>query len=245
MTAAGRVLVVDDDDTLREFVMSVLSDEGYEVAGATNGAVALEIAGRITPDVVLLDMRMPVMDGATFATTYRRVAGQHAPILVMTGVEALVEPAFASGAGGVIKKPFDVDTLLSLVAHFARTRTRVATLEPETGLAAASPSVTPAAVLPAAATPAGAAPAGTIADRREALAQLHQSLTFLVHEYRQQYANTAVDAEHGPGATAAGEGAEHADSPGALPREVWQPDFWSLQQAFLQLDSQPAPSTRP
>ncbi len=64
---ALRVLVVDDDETISEFVVWVLADDGHEVISATNGMMALQKLERFDPDVILLDMRMPVMDGWQFA----------------------------------------------------------------------------------------------------------------------------------------------------------------------------------
>ena len=63
MAGPKRVMVVDDDDFVRFFVEEALTDRGYEVIEARNGAVALSLLGSVQPDLILLDMRMPVMDG--------------------------------------------------------------------------------------------------------------------------------------------------------------------------------------
>ena len=81
MPSAGRILVVDDDDTIRELISIALGDEGYEVMTAIHGREALERTVSWSPDVILLDMRMPVMDGWEFtrpgaARPYRRADGR-------------------------------------------------------------------------------------------------------------------------------------------------------------------------
>lgn len=114
-----RVLVVDDDEGIGEFVGMALSDEGYKVETAPHGAVALEIVGRQAPDVILLDMRMPIMDGWEFARRYRERPGPHAPIVVMTAARDAADRAAEITAEGVLAKPFDLDALLGIVARFA------------------------------------------------------------------------------------------------------------------------------
>lgn len=114
-----RVLVVDDDQGIREFVRTVLADEGYEVAEATDGQQALERCEGVQPDVILLDMRMPVMDGREFARTYRQRPGPHAPIVVVTAALDVAKDAKEVGANGFLGKPFQLDDLLRLVEQHA------------------------------------------------------------------------------------------------------------------------------
>ena len=63
VSKAGPILVVDDDASIRELIGMALVDEGYEVQAAPHGAAALEVISHSRPSVILLDMRMPVMDG--------------------------------------------------------------------------------------------------------------------------------------------------------------------------------------
>ncbi len=114
-----RVLVVDDDDAIRRILTLVLSDEGYEVEAAPNGAVALDFAREYPPDVILLDMWMPVMDGWQFAESYRQLPGPHAPIIVLTAAVDAAARAQQINADAYIGKPFDLQHLLELVARFA------------------------------------------------------------------------------------------------------------------------------
>ncbi len=114
-----RVLVVDDDHQIRDLVAVMLLEEGFEVAAAANGAAALERLREYGPDVILLDMQMPVLDGLGFAERYRRLPGPKAPIVLFSaaGPERW---ATEVGAHAVIEKPFDLDTLRDLVGRIAQ-----------------------------------------------------------------------------------------------------------------------------
>lgn len=113
------VLVVDDDELISSAVEFILVDEGYPVMVARNGQEALECAEKRHPSVILLDMKMPVMDGWAFAATYRARPGPHAPIIVMTAAHDSRHRAAEISAEGYISKPFDLDHLLDLVSHYA------------------------------------------------------------------------------------------------------------------------------
>lgn len=117
-TSAGEVLVVDDDESIRTFVELALDGQGYAVITAPNGAVALDLADKRQPDLILLDMRMPIMDGWTFARTYRSHPGRRAPIVVITAAPDAGERAAEIHADGFLGKPFDLDELLALVERY-------------------------------------------------------------------------------------------------------------------------------
>lgn len=110
-----KVLVVDDDQGIRELVATALSEEGYEVSGAADGAEALDRIADTPPDLILLDMRMPVMDGWEFARLYRSRPAPHAPIVIVTAALDVAKDAKEIGADGFIAKPFQLDELVSLV----------------------------------------------------------------------------------------------------------------------------------
>jgi CheY-like chemotaxis protein len=116
--AQARILVVDDDTSIRSFVEMALDGEGYAVSTATNGAQALAVTGQLQPDLILLDMRMPIMDGWTFARRYREKDGPHAPIVVITAATDAGERAAEIDADGFLGKPFDLDELLGLVLRY-------------------------------------------------------------------------------------------------------------------------------
>ena len=120
MPSTGRVLVVDDDDTIRELVSIALCDEGYEVMSAIHGREALERAADWVPDLILLDMRMPVMDGWEFTRAYRRGPGPHAPIIVLTAGRDATCTAIQIEADAALAKPFELESLLGLVSRFVR-----------------------------------------------------------------------------------------------------------------------------
>lgn len=120
MPGVERVLVVDDD-SIRDFVSVALSYEGYEVVSAENGEAALGAIDRGRGvAVILLDMRMPVMDGWEFARVYRERPGPHAPIIVLTAARDAADYAAQIQADGFLAKPFDLDALLRTVARHAR-----------------------------------------------------------------------------------------------------------------------------
>lgn len=121
MPGVERVLVVDDDDSIRDFVSVALSYEGYEVVSAENGEAALGAIDRGRGvAVILLDMRMPVMDGWEFARVYRERPGPHAPIIVLTAARDAADYAAQIQADGFLAKPFDLDALIRTVARHAR-----------------------------------------------------------------------------------------------------------------------------
>ncbi|HEU5424950.1 MAG TPA: response regulator [Nitrolancea sp.] len=114
------ILIIDDDEGIRDLVTLALGDEGYQVLAAANGAAALELLRqeRERPGVILLDTRMPVMDGAAFASAYRGEALPHAPIILLTAAAEADTIAEELEADAVLQKPFDLDELLSLIDRF-------------------------------------------------------------------------------------------------------------------------------
>ncbi len=117
---AEHVLVVDDQEDIREFIALVLGNEGYRVSTAADGLAALEQTALEPVDVVLLDMRMPGMDGWQFAEKYRAQPGPHAAIVVLTAAQDAAARAAQIQAADFLGKPFDLDDLLSVVARYAR-----------------------------------------------------------------------------------------------------------------------------
>jgi two-component system response regulator MprA len=113
----GTVLVVDDDTSILDTVSSILSGEGYDVVSASSGQEALEAVARKLPLLILLDMRMPVMDGWAVARALRG-KGITVPIIVMTAAESARRWADEVGAEGYLAKPFGLDDLLTTVERF-------------------------------------------------------------------------------------------------------------------------------
>jgi DNA-binding response OmpR family regulator len=109
------VLVVDDDESIRQFIEMALADDGFEVCLAEDGQGALAAAARFRPDAILLDMRMPGVDGWRFAEAYRAEPGPHAPILVLTAARSAAESAADIRADAYLAKPFELAELLRLL----------------------------------------------------------------------------------------------------------------------------------
>ena len=110
-----KVLVVDDDDELADVVRQVLRDAGYSVATVRHGAAALELVRHIAPDLILLDLTMPIMDGWSFVAQYRRIARSDARIVLLTGNSHAPEIAETLNADGYVTKPFDMTDLIAVV----------------------------------------------------------------------------------------------------------------------------------
>lgn len=115
-----RVLVIDDDPSIRQVIAYALGDEGYQVDEASNGQAALELIGRQRPDIILLDMKMPGMDGWGFVKLYRERFDHHAPIIVITAARDAAQRAADVNAVSYIPKPFDLDVLVERVSAVAR-----------------------------------------------------------------------------------------------------------------------------
>lgn len=109
-----RVLVVDDEPDIRATVSAMLEIEGYAVATASNGRDALDVVESAAPDLILLDMRMPVLDGWGFAAELRR-RGHGVPIVVMTAARDAAHWAAEIAASSFVAKPFRYDDLIRAV----------------------------------------------------------------------------------------------------------------------------------
>jgi CheY-like chemotaxis protein len=118
-----QILVVEDDDAIRGLVSDVLRDDGYLVREARNGIEALEQVRGGPPDLIVLDLMMPIMDGWTFVEECRsRNYCEGVPIVVTSASHDLPKTAERLRAYGVrtcLAKPFDVDGLLALVERYA------------------------------------------------------------------------------------------------------------------------------
>ena len=108
------VLVVDDDPAILSAVADVLRIEGYQVETAANGEQALTLLEGTAPALVLLDMRMPVLDGWAFARAARE-RGLELKTIVMTAAQDAKSWAAEIGATGFLAKPFQIDELIATV----------------------------------------------------------------------------------------------------------------------------------
>ncbi len=118
-----RVLIVDDATETLEMLSLALSLLGHEALTATSGEKAIEIVGSASPDLVLLDLMMPGMDGYE---TLRRIRalpqGAATPVLVTTASleENLEHRVFDAGADGILRKPLNLDDLKRALATHGR-----------------------------------------------------------------------------------------------------------------------------
>ena len=132
-----RVLVVDDDPDILQFVQVNLELEGYGTDKATNGRIALDTAKDSPPDLVLLDVMMPEMDGLTVLRRLRSApATANVPVILLTA-KALAEDRVRGlnlGADDYITKPFDVEELMARVRSVLRRAQQMRDLSPLTGL---------------------------------------------------------------------------------------------------------------
>jgi CheY-like chemotaxis protein len=111
----ARILVVDDDQSIRELIALALEEDGHEVVGAPEGESALAMIPELQPDVILLDNRMPVMDGREFAQRFREAGNSSAALIILTAVDDPAQTADEFGADGFLPKPFDLEELASVV----------------------------------------------------------------------------------------------------------------------------------
>ena len=109
----GRVLVVDDDPDILDALSEILEVEGYEVQRARNGREALQRLEHTPPDLVLLDLMMPVMDGWEFARSLDPEV--RPPIIVLSADRNVSVKAQEIGALGWLAKPFELSELLAVV----------------------------------------------------------------------------------------------------------------------------------
>lgn len=107
-------LIADDSPVVRLMVRRLLEAVGYHVREAPDGAQALAACQKDMPDVIVLDWRMPVMNGLEFLVRLRRLAGGIGPCVIVCSVESdpeMIGQALASGANEYVMKPFDREIL--------------------------------------------------------------------------------------------------------------------------------------
>jgi len=112
-----RVLVVEDDDATREVVLSALREAGHHTISAPDGQDALRLAMISEPDVVVLDLELPLMSGPEFIASWRAQLGTCAPIVVISGRPDVREVARGLNARAAFAKPFDLGALVAAVTQ--------------------------------------------------------------------------------------------------------------------------------
>lgn len=115
---AKRVLVIDDDAKTRDLVAAFLGGAGYEVRGAEDGAAGLRLAAAEPPDIVVLELRMPGMDGYKVCRILRRgLRTRQVPVVMLTASDDphLNREAYAAGAQACVPKPFRKEGLIAAI----------------------------------------------------------------------------------------------------------------------------------
>jgi DNA-binding response OmpR family regulator len=122
MSRRLQILVVEDYAPLREQIVTLLTRAGHVVEEASDGRLALQIALGSSPDVVLLDLGLPGLDGINVCEKLRAQSGRHLPILMLTARDTLTDKlnGFAAGADDYLVKPFASDELLARIAALSK-----------------------------------------------------------------------------------------------------------------------------
>ena len=118
------ILVIDDEEELRQTMLELLLEIGFEAEAVANGQLALErLQSGPVPWLVLLDLRMPVMDGRAFRFEQRRCAALSAiPVVLVTGDREIEQHALALGVDDYLRKPVCVGELTELLRRLAGQR---------------------------------------------------------------------------------------------------------------------------
>ena len=127
-----RVLIAEDEALIRLDLAEMLVEEGYDVVGeAGDGETAVRLAEEVKPDLVILDIKMPIMDG--LAAAERIAAGRIAPVVILTAFSQrdLVERARAAGAMAYLVKPFQKSDLVPAIEIALSRYSEIAALEAE------------------------------------------------------------------------------------------------------------------
>jgi len=118
----AKILLVDDEPRIEKLVRDMVEGAGYEFAYAENGADALALVGRIAPDLVIMDVMMPKMDGFT-ACRELRARGVTVPVIFLSAKGDIVDKGvgFAAGGDDYMVKPFDPrELMMHIEAHLRR-----------------------------------------------------------------------------------------------------------------------------
>jgi CheY-like chemotaxis protein len=116
-----RILIVDDEEGFRDGMADLLEMEGYQVAVARDAIEAVRMVPEFRPQVILLDLRMPLLDGEGFLRGMSGVpATKKVPVVLISAKEDLQKVAERSGATAYLQKPFEAPQLLALLNKVLR-----------------------------------------------------------------------------------------------------------------------------
>src|SRR5438105_5400053 len=115
---AAKILIAEDHPDSRDALRDLLEAFGYDVDVAANGVEAVSAAARNTPDLILMDIMMPELDGLGATRMIRAQQRTHeTPIIAVTAMEGIQSQAFEAGASDYVRKPVDIRLLLTKVTH--------------------------------------------------------------------------------------------------------------------------------
>jgi len=121
------ILVVDDDASIRGLICEILDTEGYETHAVANGRDTVTAARELQPALIIMDLRMPVMDGVTAIRMLRADPGTAGiPIIALSAGFTLLTQARTLPIEGIMPKPFELDALIALVRRSLTVDTVVA-----------------------------------------------------------------------------------------------------------------------
>lgn len=119
----ANILVIEDDEIMAHLVVAILEDKGHTLRVAGNGQIGLDEVARLRPDLILLDMNLPVMDGFEFAKRFRSNPENRAiPILASTSEthSASYDAAYDAGCDGFLSKPWSEKELVGRIGEFLK-----------------------------------------------------------------------------------------------------------------------------
>jgi two-component system, cell cycle response regulator DivK len=119
----GVILYIEDNIDNRTLIRRILTAEGYELKEAGNAAEALELLKILRPDLILMDINMPDVDGYTLTTQIRAMSGfESVPIVALTAnvMRGDRERSLEAGCDGYIQKPIDIDSLPQQIERYRR-----------------------------------------------------------------------------------------------------------------------------
>lgn len=119
----GTILYVEDDPNNRTLIRRILGAEGYTVYEAANASIAMETLKSLKPDLILMDINMPDVDGYTLTAQIRSIPEMRAvPIVALTAnvMKGDMERSLQAGCDGYIQKPIDIDTIAAQVQRFMK-----------------------------------------------------------------------------------------------------------------------------
>jgi two-component system KDP operon response regulator KdpE len=120
MACGPCILIIDEDQDIRDFLTLALDDEGYQSITAGNGKRAIDTLPQCWPSLILIDSHVPYMDKPGFLSAYHDIVDVGAPIVMLTTSLCPDVTAARIHADAILEKPFNLDDLLQVVDHFMK-----------------------------------------------------------------------------------------------------------------------------